>query len=782
MSTANARRRLRLEVSGAVQGVGFRPFLYRVASEQGLDGWIRNDPQGVTLEVEGARPALDRFLHQVRHGPPARAVVHEVREAWLPAAGLEGLSILVSDGAGDRLTAVLPDLATCAACLEDIGAGPEGEEAADRRLGYPFTNCTDCGPRFSIIRALPYDRVNTTMAGFRLCKACRTEYEDPLDRRFHAQPTACPACGPRLAAVVPGPEPVVRAEGPAALEQVAAAIRGGRVAAVKGVGGFHLVVDATSDDAVARLRARKRRPTRPMAVMVTGLEMARSLCQVSADAAALLAAPEAPIVLLPVRQGTPLSPGVAPGNPYLGVMLPYTPLHHLLLRELGRPVVATSGNLSDESICIDDDEAFRRLDGIADLFLVHDRPIERPVDDSVVQWMDGAPVPIRRSRGFAPLPVRLRESVPPILAVGGQLKNTIALARGADVFLSQHVGDLDSPPSQATFERVVADLLRLYEVTPVATAHDLHPDYASTLWASREGPGEVIAVQHHHAHLAACLADAGVEGPALGVVWDGTGLGPDGTIWGGEFLLGDAAAYARVAHLRPFRLPGGDAAVREPRRLALALLHAAGAEVVGGHRLASPAIDAAFEPSERRVLERMLDTGFRSPWTTSAGRLFDGVASLLGLRQRVDYEGEAAMALEFVADSRATGAYDLPVLDPAPTAGDGRRAPLVVDWAPALLRLLADLERGVSPAVVASRFHAGLVGAIVAVADRVGVEGVALTGGCFQNTILTEGAAAALRGRGFEPLIHRQVPANDGGLALGQVAVAATTLRGRGGM
>jgi hydrogenase maturation protein HypF len=515
---------------------------------------------------------------------------------------------------------------------------------------------------------------------------------------------------------------------------------------------------------------------------VTGLDMARSLCQVSADAAALLAAPEAPIVLLPVRQGTPLSPGVAPGNPYLGVMLPYTPLHHLLMRELGRPVVATSGNLSDESICIDDDEAFRRLDGIADLFLVHDRPIERPVDDSVVQWMDGAPVPIRRSRGYAPLPVRLRESVPPILAVGGQLKNTIALARGADVFLSQHVGDLDSPPSQTTFERVVADFLRLYEVAPVATAHDLHPDYASTLWASRAGPGEMIAVQHHHAHLAACLADAGVEGPALGVVWDGTGLGPDGTIWGGEFLLGDAAAYARVAHLRPFRLPGGDAAVREPRRLALALLHAAGAEVAGGHRPASPAVNAAFEPSERRVLEQMLDTGFRAPWTTSAGRLFDGVASLLGLRQRVDYEGEAAMALEFVADDRATGAYDFPVLDPASVVGDGRDESLIVDWVAPLLEILADLETGVSPAVAAARFHAGLVGAIVAVADRVGVERVALTGGCFQNTILTEGAAGALRRRGFEPLIHRQVPANDGGLALGQVAVAATTMRGRGEM
>jgi hydrogenase maturation protein HypF len=773
--------RLRLEVSGAVQGVGFRPFLYRVAAGLGLRGWIRNDPQGVTLELEGPPPDLDRFLARVRAAPPARAVIHDVCEARLPPIGLEGLAIVPSETAGERLAAILPDLATCRACLADMGieqeagmgrGGPDRDGAhRDRRHGYAFTNCTDCGPRLSIIRALPYDRPNTTMAGFHLCHECRTEYDDPLDRRFHAQPTACPACGPRLA--VTGK---AHLSAGTAIAAAAEAIREGQVVAVKGLGGFHLVVDATSEEAVARLRRRKRRATRPLAVMVTGLALARELCEVTDAAAALLEAPEAPIVLLRRRSPSPIANGVAPDNPYLGVMLPYTPLHHLLMRSVAGPVVATSGNLSDEPICIDNAEARDRLGGIADLFLVHDRPIERPVDDSVVQWMDGAAQPIRRSRGYAPLPVRLAGPVPPILAVGGHLKNTIALARGADVFLSPHIGDLDSPQAMAGFERAVADFLRLHEVAPVATAHDLHADYGSTAWAVASGFGARIAVQHHHAHLASCLADNAEQGPALGVVWDGTGLGPDGTIWGGEFLLGDAAGYRRVAHFRPFRLPGGEAAVEEPRRVALALLHAAEACGEGlGSRAEGWRTGVGFEAGEVGVLERMLETGFRSPWTTSAGRLFDGVASLMGLRHRVEHEGEAAMALEFAAGEACVGGYGFPLVAAA------AESPLVVDWVPALAELLGDMEAGMPASTMASRFHAGLVAAVVAVAERVGAERVALTGGCFQNRLLTDRAAAALRREGFRPLVHRQVPANDGGLALGQVTVAAAVLRPQGG-
>jgi hydrogenase maturation protein HypF len=778
----------------------------------------------VTLEVEGPVAALERFLQVVRTAPPPRAVVREVREAWLADSGMDQLRIVPSEAGGERLAAVLPDLATCDACLDDIGAGPTGAAGADRRLGYPFTNCTDCGPRFSIIRALPYDRPHTTMAGFQLCPACQAEYQDPLDRRFHAQPTACPDCGPRLTLVEADHPAAARAHGRSALAGAAAAIRAGRVVAVKGLGGFHLMVDAADDAAVRRLRDRKRRPTRPLAIMAPGLDAARELCAVSEDAAALLAAPEAPIVLLPRRPGAPVAESVAPGNPYLGVMLPYTPLHHLLMAAVGRPLVATSGNLSDESICIDNDEALDRLGAIADIFLLHDRPIERPVDDSVVQWLDGAPSLLRRARGYAPLPIRLdgdgrvEGAGAAILAVGGQMKNAVALARGDDVFLSQHVGDLDSAESQGVFERVVADFLRLYEVTPAATAHDLHPDYAATRWAVEWGPGERIPVQHHHAHLAACLADAGEPGPALGVVWDGTGLGPDGTIWGGEFLLGDAAGYRRVAHLRPFRLPGGDAAVKEPRRVALALLHAAagaslgagvgagvGPGMGGGAWDSGSAVDwlgrtpagQAFEPAELRLTQRMLDTGFQAPWTTSAGRLFDGVASLMGLRQRVDHEGEAAMALEYAVGDTANGTgeagvvgYTLPLVAAGGAGGagaagsssgdDDARPPWVVDWAPALAELMADVDAGVPSEVVAARFHAGLIAAMLAVAERVGCERVALTGGCFQNRVLADGAAAALRRRGFRPLLHRRVPPNDGGLALGQVAVAAAMLEQRG--
>jgi hydrogenase maturation protein HypF len=782
-----ACRRLRLEVSGAVQGVGFRPFLFRTAQALDLRGWIRNDPAGVTVEMEGPAPAIRQFLARVRSSPPPRSVIRQIRESWLPPAGLEGLAIVASDASGERLTAVLPDLATCPACLVDVGLGadlaPEERTAEpDRRRGYAFTNCTDCGPRFSIIRSLPYDRPNTTMTGFTLCAPCRAEYEDPLDRRFHAQPTACPACGPRLAWIAGVGEGLEGDEIPAAdpLAAAVSAIRRGEIVAVKGLGGFHLVVDATSEAAVQRLRERKRRATRPLAVMVTGLLMARELCQVPDATATLLAAPEAPIVLLRRRVPSPVAGGVAPGNPYLGIMLPYTPLHHTLLSALGTPVVATSGNLSDEPICIDETEAMDRLGGIADGFLVHDRPIERPVDDSVVHWMDGQAAPVRRSRGYAPLPVALTAPAPPILAVGGHLKNTIGVARGSEVFLSQHVGDLDSPAARDRFQRTVADLLGLLEVTPLATAHDLHPDYASSLWAAASGYGEGIPVQHHHAHLVACLVDNEETGPALGVVWDGSGLGPDGTVWGGEFLAGDAAGYRRVAHFRPFRLPGGEAAVNEPRRAALALLHAAGPAIAERHR---PHLAAAFERHELRVLERMLDSGFRSPWTTSAGRLFDGVASLLGLRHRARYEGEAAMALEFAVDPTAAGAYPFPLVAVAGAeAGAGLEAgPMIVDWVPALVELLADAEAGVPTGVVAARFHAGLVAAVLAVAERVGMEQVALTGGCFQNRVLAEGSAASLRSLGHRPLLHRRVPANDGGLALGQVAVAAAVLRQRAG-
>jgi hydrogenase maturation protein HypF len=791
-SATAARRRLRLAVAGAVQGVGFRPFVYRLAEELGLAGWVANDPRGVRIEVEGEAAVLHRFRARLAAERPPLSEIHRVESAWLRAeAGPEAGSgaafeIRQSDAAGARTAVVLPDAATCPACLAEV------LDPADRRHRYPFTNCTHCGPRFTIVRALPYDRPNTTMAGFVMCPDCRREYQDPRDRRFHAQPNACPVCGPRLAlwtpdaAVVPG-DPI---------EGAAEALRRGEIVALKGLGGFQLLVDARSEGAVARLRRRKLREEKPFAVMVRDLDAARALCRVPPAAAAALASVQAPIVLverLPAEGARePVALGVAPGNPTLGLMLPTTPLHHLVLGELGFPVVATSGNRSDEPIAIDEEEALERLGGIADLFLVHDRPIERQVDDSVVRLVLGEPRLLRRARGYAPMPIVLPRPVPAVLAVGAQLKNTVALAVGRQVYLSQHLGDMETPEAIAAFERVIDDFLRLYEAEPVAVAHDLHPDYASTRHARelalrlRQGgrPVALVGVQHHHAHLAACLAEAGgadrMAGPALGITWDGTGYGVDGTVWGGELLLGDAAACRRVGHLRAFRLPGGDAAVREPRRVAVALLW----ELLGPAALERDDLApvAAFEPAERRVLGRMLETGWNAPVTTSAGRLFDGVAALLGLAQTVSFEGQAAMALEHLADSGpgggeaggagiggGGGAYPLTL---AGGAADG----LELDWRPLLEAILADLARGVARDRIARRFHRGLAEGIAAAAAAVGEERVALTGGCFQNRRLTEAAARRLERSGHRVLLHRAVPPNDGGIALGQVAVAVARL------
>jgi hydrogenase maturation protein HypF len=764
-------RRLRLEVRGAVQGVGFRPFVFRLAAELSVRGWIANDSAGVVIEAEGGTDAVDRFAERLLGELPPHAAVHDVRETRLDPVGFERFEIRDSVTRGERSAVVLPDLATCDDCRAEIA------DPADRRHGYPFTNCTACGPRFSIIRSLPYDRPNTSMAGFVMCPACAAEYTDPADRRFHAQPNACPACGPRLAFWDPEGEPLPRVRTESVLQTAARALHEGRILAVKGLGGFHLMVDAANGESVARLRGRKHRPGKPLALMAATLAQAEQLCVVGDREAALLRSPEAPVVLLERRPDAAVADEIAPGNPNLGVMLPSTPLHHLLLAEFGAPVVATSGNLSEEPICIDEREAVRRLGAIADLFVVHDRPIERHVDDSVVWISDGAPQVLRRARGYAPLPVRLGFEVPPILAVGAHLKNTVALGIGRQVFLSQHIGDLEAQESHAAFERVIHDFLRLYDAEPVAIAHDLHPDHACTAWA-QAAPGlpegiARIGVQHHHAHLASCLAENGVAGPALGVVWDGTGYGaldgtPDGTVWGGEFLIGDAAGFRRFALLAPFRLPGA-AAAREPRRTALALLW----EVMGESALAQEDLAAVrcFALRERRALGTLIQREVACPPTTSMGRLFDGVAALLGLCQHARYEGEAAMALEFVADPAEAGAYPLPLV-----AGDDAAAPLQVEWRPLIEEILIDLRRDVPAARIAARFHNALVGAAVDVARCAGEPRVALTGGCFQNRRLAERGAAALESAGFQVLVHRQVPPNDGGISLGQVAVAAARL------
>ncbi|NJD09123.1 MAG: carbamoyltransferase HypF [Gemmatimonadetes bacterium] len=756
-------KRLRLQVRGTVQGVGFRPFVFRLAQELGIAGWIENDAAGVVIEAEAAEPALDRFRAALRAQAPPHAAILELGEEWVAATLQPGFEIRASAAGGTPTALVLPDLASCDACRREL------HDRADRRHGYAFTNCTHCGPRFSIIRALPYDRPHTTMAGFVLCPACRGEYQDPGDRRFHAQPNACPQCGPHLQLLGPdGGVLVAHGDDRTALLGTAAAIADGRIAAVKGIGGFLLLCDAGNAAAVQTLRDRKHRPTRAFALMVPDLDAAALIAEVDAAATAALLGADAPIVLLPRRPGAPVVPGVAPGNPYLGIMLPYAPLLHLLLEAVRRPVVATSGNLSDEPICTAGEEALARLHGIADVFLTHDRPIQRHVDDSVAWIVAGEVRLLRRARGHAPRPIRLAAPVPPLLAVGAHLKNAVAVARGHDVFISQHIGDLETHESQRAFATVIADLLSFYDVRPAAVAHDLHPDYAATQWArsfaaAAEPSPVLVGVQHHHAHLASCLAEHGEAGPALGIIWDGTGLGADGTIWGGEFLLGDAAGFERVAHFRPLRLPGGDAAVVEPARVALSLLH----QLYGDEAatLDLPVVRRIPEP-KRHALLQLLAGGFNSPLSSSAGRLFDGVAALLDLGDHASFEGEVAMALEFAVTPGETGRYPLPL---APQA--------VLDWRPLLADLLADVRAGVERGRIAARFHNALVHAGLVIAERVGQPRVALSGGCFQNRVLTERLAAVLRGRGFQVLQHRQVPPNDGGVALGQVMIAAARLR-----
>ncbi len=782
LASASTRQRLRIEIQGAVQGVGFRPFVYRLASDLALTGWVINDTRGVFIEAEGSQASLTEFLERLSQEKPQHALVHNLDAAWLQPVGYQQFEIRHSQVQGAKTVLVLPDIATCADCLAEI------LDPADQRPRYPFTNCTSCGPRFTIVQALPYDRPNTTMRGFRMCLDCRAEYQDPLDRRFHAQPNACPVCGPQLALWASDGQHLE--SGDDALRHAARALSDGRIVAVKGLGGFHLMVDAGNDEAVDRLRDRKSRPNKPLALMARDLAQAHTLCEIPPEAEALLTSAQAPIVLLSRKPQATVAASVAPGNPYLGIMLPYTPLHHLLMQETRYPVVATSGNLTDEPICTDEMEAIQRLGHVADLFLVHNRAIARHADDSIAWVVRGGPRLLRRARGYAPLPVLLRQSVPTILGVGAHLKNSVALSVGKQVFISQHIGDLETAEALNAFERVIADFEHLYEVKPVAIAHDLHPDYLSTHWAQRQGVDSsaadpaLISVQHHHAHLAACLAENGARGPALGVTWDGTGYGSDGTVWGGEFLLGDAADFSRVACLLPFRLPGGDAAVKEPRRTALALLWEIAGEAIWEREDLAPV--GALGADERRLMTQMLSRGINSPLTTSAGRLFDAVAALLDLCQQITFEGQAAMALEFAADGAVSDAYHLPLVaaDALETGGMGHWATawarrsdlLVLDWRPMVEDLLTDLQQQLPAGIIAARFHNAMVEAIVAVAHRVGERRVALSGGCFQNRWLTERSAQRLSDAGFEVLLHSQVPPNDGCISLGQVAVAAARM------
>jgi hydrogenase maturation protein HypF len=765
MAGPSATRRVAIEIRGIVQGVGFRPFVYNAARAESLTGWVRNDVASVRIEAQGPSVHLSRFIKVLKEQYPPQARIDSFAVEDVALADFDNessFSIASSSGGKASPHPIIPaDLATCQAGLDEI------TDVGERRFRYPFTNCTNCGPRWSIIRDLPYDRPRTSMSDFHMCDTCLREYQDPTDRRFHAQPIACPACGPSLQWLAPdGKQLAVDDE---ALLAAVAAVTAGMIVAIKGLGGFQLVVDATDEQAVRRLRIRKHRPDKPLAVMVLDLNDARASCEISEEEASLLASHQAPIVLLRRKQkatsGT-VAEAVAPGNPYLGTMLPYTPLHHVLLRDVARPIVCTSGNRSEEPMATSTEEAIARLGDIADMILTHDRPIVRPVDDSVARVIGGQPQVLRRARGYAPQPVTLLRRPPSTLAVGGHLKNTVALSVGPDVVISPHIGDLDDALSLDVHRRAITDLVEFFRVTPEIIVCDLHPDYASTIHAERlaeQWGVPLLRIQHHHAHVLSLMAENRLDEPVLGLAWDGTGYGLDGTVWGGEALLCDGAQFERVAHLRSFSLPGGDRAAREPRRSALGLLF----EIKGP--ACRELVQSMFTASELEMLLSAMENPRLFPRTSSMGRLFDAVAALAELSWRVSFEGQAAMELEFAAVDQELPPYEIELTDEQPAQWN---------WEPMLDQMLNDLRGSQTRSVVATRFHESLALAAVQIAERCQCPRVGLTGGCFQNDQLRRRVHMRLSAAGFDVYTQYHVPPGDGGIALGQIWAAAL-MKGR---
>jgi hydrogenase maturation protein HypF len=745
--------RILVRVDGVVQGVGFRPFVYSLATRLGLAGHVGNDSAGVFIEIEGPASVVGEFLDLLEAQAPPLARIERVSTSALPVSGSAGFFIAPSEPGGRRQALVSADSATCADCLAELA------DPGDRRFGYPFINCTNCGPRFTIVRDVPYDRPLTTMAEFAMCLACKAEYEDPADRRFHAQPVCCAECGPALRLLDAAGHELDCTTG--ALLAAAGVLTSGRVLAVKGLGGYHLAADAGSASAAALLRTRKHREDKPFAVMVPDVTAARQLCEVNDAAESLLFSGRRPIVLLPRLASAAVAESVAPGTRDLGVMLPYTPLHHLLLRAAGRPIVLTSGNVSDEPICYSDAEVLERLGGIADAFLVHDRAIHMRTDDSVVRAFRGGEMVLRRSRGYVPEPLRLGGTPlrRPVLGCGAELKNTFCLGKDSHVFMSHHIGDLENYETYQSFASGIEHFQRLFDVTPEVVAHDLHPEYLSTKYALELPDVSLVGVQHHHAHIASCMADNSFDGPVIGVAFDGTGYGLDGTIWGGEFLLADLASFTRAGYLEPVPMPGGAAAIRQPWRMAAAYLCACDAA----------GLDVAQRNAARwDAVLAMARKGLNSPLTSSAGRLFDAVAAVLSVRDEIRYEGQAAVELEQLADPGVLDGYSCMISE-----GDEVR----VAGSDLVAAVVSDLRGGCDRPVAAARFHNGVANAIARVCSalraRTGRDVVALSGGVFQNLLLLSRTVALLEAQEFRVLVHSRVPPNDGGISLGQVAVAA---------
>ncbi len=755
-----------ITVRGVVQGVGFRPFVYRLAREHRLAGWVLNTSGSVEIEVEGEEPAVARFLEEMRGSPPPMARIEEIAAAPLAPQGHKGFRIIESRPEPGQYQLVSPDIATCEACRREVLS------PGDRRYRYPFTNCTNCGPRFTIIEDIPYDRSLTTMRGFTMCPLCRREYDDPLDRRFHAQPNACPVCGPSLALVDRDGAPAGAGD---VIQAAGGLLRDGQILALKGLGGFQLACDATDDEAVKTLRGRKHRPSKPLAVMMAGLEDIRRHCLVSPEEERLLLSGQSPIVLLRWRrEESSVCAGVAPGLNYLGVMLPCTPLHHLLTREAGCPLVMTSGNLSEEPIARDNDEALARLGRIADFFLLHNRDIYARYDDSVSLVEDDLPRVVRRARGYAPFPISLPFESRPVLACGAEEKNTFCLTRDRHAFVSQHIGDMENEETLEHFEKTIDLYRRLFRIEPEVIACDLHPEYLPTRYAHRLVAGgsglRLVPVQHHHAHIASCLVENGRQDPVIGVAFDGTGYGSDGTIWGGEFLVADLVGFRRVGHLEPVPMPGGAAAIRKPYRMALGYLLA----LLGwDFSLRELRLFGHIDPGELVVVGRQIERRVNSPLTSSAGRLFDAVSALAGVRGEVDYEAQAAIELEMLADGNAKASLVYPY---NVSEEDGCRVVRLGDLVTAVVE---DVKSGVDPGALSTKFHWTMAAMIVevcrAVSRDTGIRAVALSGGVFQNRLLFRLTLDGLRRAGLEVLTHRLVPCNDGGISLGQAAIAGFT-------
>lgn len=748
-------QKLKVEVEGNVQGVGFRPFVYRIAKSLSLKGFVKNTTRGVLIEVEGEKKNLESFLKKLKEQKPPLASYHFLNFYFLDPEGFEKFEILKSDERGEIVSSVLPDIAICNECLMEIF------NKKDRRYLYAFTNCTNCGPRFSIIEKVPYDRKNTTMKVFKMCKECEKEYVNPENRRFHAQPNACPLCGPEV--YLKDENKNIIAKGFNAIQKSAKFINKGYIIALKGLGGYQLLCSALDDNAIKNLRKRKKREEKPFALMFPDMESLKEYVYVDQISEVILKSPASPILLLK-KKNKKVSRYVAPLNPFLGVMIPYTPLHHILMMELRIPVVCTSGNITDEPIAFEDEIAFKKLKGIADYFLTHTRPIKRYVDDSVVRVILGKEYIIRRARGYAPSPFVFNKSLPPILAVGAHLKNTIAISKGKKIFVSQHIGDLEKEESYKGFIKTIEDFKELFEFEPEYIAHDAHPEYLSTKYA-KQMDKPLIPVYHHHAHIVSCMVDNEIDDKVLGISWDGTGYGKDGKIWGGEFLICDYKDFERAGTFREFKLIGGDRAIKEPRRSALGVLY----EIFG---------DKAFEMNlkplkslnekESRNFKIMFEKNINTFWTTSSGRLFDGVSSIIGIKQKISYEGQAAMLLEWIADEKIDEFYDFEIKE--------KDGVLIFDWEPMIKEIIEDLKKGIKKEIISSKFHNTLVEVIYRVAKKIKIKKIFLSGGVFQNRILTERTYKKLS-KEFNVYTHQRIPTNDNGISPGQIIIGAKNIK-----